>query len=896
MNRLLFQLAVCLLACSQVSIAAVADERLASRYEEMLLFERSDYRANRVTTRVFNEILLNQFENAIDHAQAYPYALRGVPALYNEELLETRGTASEADREQDVDRRFLGLFSSTLPLLAYAYQTPGPGRGDNPYYQNRDVARLYGYLLEYCYSRGLTELAWMPDHAGTASERAQRKGLARTSGDFSAVSLHLGGFIQSIFLMREPLAEIGLLQKYRRVARNLVINNGTMYGAFFLHAREEAGINYPHPLPENRQYYLNADGMRLLADYFIPYFLLIEDAGERRDMEEVLKKVLAANIAIRPGVQGTIKPDGTGFHHGAAYIGAYSPFTFESFARLLYLLAGTDFYDQKNVAAVKLALQSFRVMVHKYTVPSALRGRLIEGDGDGASTAATRAMALLAHPDGVDDLEMRARFNEFFDPDYFFSKDRVEQYHAGRRGVPIRDLGIYRLIDDILDAKVAAEAPTGVAVKPYAAAAFFRRDDWLVIAKGFSRYLWDYEGPLEKRQNSFGQNWSYGLLQVINAGNPVSETGSGYDLWNGWDWYHVPGTTATHYAIEQRSHPDVLKALRQAGVRRRDTHRNYNSKTFVGGVTLGDHGFLAQDLEGVPFTSPTDLSARKSYFFVGDKVLALGTHIGGGTASEPTHTTLFQTRVRRGALRGSIDGEDGGTDGKLETRVPAGSQAKLTDSVGNSYFLADSTADLQFTRRVQRSLTPGYEPTSGRFVQAYLDHGVNPDNDSYLYVLIPSDPDERKLEALAADPAAYYRVIASERMHLVHFPEWHITAYAFYETVETEQDQLVRSVNLAAAIITQQRGPEVRLAASVPDLGWQSDDAELHKGLAYGSRHYATQSAESYRLKVVLRGRWELTEPASDISAQAEGNETVLEISCSDGLSRLLTLRPKVNT
>ena len=156
----------------------------------------------------------------------------------------------------------------------------------------------------------------------------------------------------------------------------------------------------------------------------------------------------------------------------------------------------------------------------------------------------------------------------------------------------------------------------------------------------------------------------------------------------------------------------------------------------------------------------------------------------------------------------------------------------------------------------------------------------------------PSDRDERKLEALAADPAAYYRVIASERMHLVHFPEWQVTAYAFYETVETEQHQLVRSVNLAAAIITQQRDREVRLAASVPDLGWPSDDAQLYKGLAYGSRHYATQSAKSYRLKVVLRGRWELTEPASDISAQAEGNETVLEISCSDGLSRLVTLRP----
>ena len=719
-----------------------------------------------------------------------------------------------------------------------------------------------------------------------------QNGLVRSSGDFSGVSLHFGGFIQSIFLMRESLAELGLLDRYRRVARNLTINNGTLYGAFFGHARDEAGIAYPQPLPEQRHYHLNADGMRLFADYFIPYFLLIEDAQERRDMEEVMRRVIAANITIRPGVQDTVKPDGTGFHRGAAYVGAYAPFTFESFARLLYLLAETDSYDSRNVEAVKLALHSFRTMVQKYTVSSALRGRLIGGDGDDAATAVTRAMALLAHPDGLNDQEMRARFNEFFDPDYFFSRSRAKHYHEGRRGVPIRGLGIYRIVDDVLSAEATADVPSGVEIKPYAAAAFFRRDDWPVTAQGFSRYLWDYEGPLEKRQNSFGQNWSYGLLQVFSAGDPVSETGSGHDLWNGWDWYHVPGTTASHYAIEERSYQGVVEARRGAGIRRGDPQRNYNGKTFVGGVTLGGHGFFVQDLEAVPFTSPTDLSARNSYFFVGDKLLALGTHIRGGTAGDATHTTLFQTRVRNGTLRGSIDGVHGDRDGDVETRVAGGSQAWLTDSAGNSYLLLDSTADLRFTRRRQHSLTPGYEPTAGRYVQAFLDHGIKQDGDSYRYVVIPSDTDGAKVEALAANPAAYFRVIDDDRMHLVHFTEFQVTAYAFYETAETGPGRLVRSVNLPAAVITRNQGEKVHLAASVPDLGWQSDDAQLHRGLAYGSRHYATQAARRHLLRVVLRGRWELAEADPDISAQVEADVTVLEIPCSDGLSRRLTLQP----
>ena len=41
--------------------------------------------------------------------------------------------------------------------------------------------------------------------------------------------------------MREALAEAGLLARYRAVVRNLVVNHGTMYRAFFQVAREEAG-------------------------------------------------------------------------------------------------------------------------------------------------------------------------------------------------------------------------------------------------------------------------------------------------------------------------------------------------------------------------------------------------------------------------------------------------------------------------------------------------------------------------------------------------------------------------------------------------------------------------------------------------------------------------------
>ena len=162
----------------------------------------------------------------------------------------------------------LRFFRNTLPMLAYAYQTPEPSPGANPHYQNDEVLALYLDGLDYCYSRGLTEDAWIINNTGRASGRALKRGFVRTSGDFSREILRFGGFIQSIFLMREPLAENGLLDRYRTVAQNLVVNNGAMYSVFYQIARSEVAGSRTTPLPVEERLHLNADGIRLFADYF----------------------------------------------------------------------------------------------------------------------------------------------------------------------------------------------------------------------------------------------------------------------------------------------------------------------------------------------------------------------------------------------------------------------------------------------------------------------------------------------------------------------------------------------------------------------------------------------------------------------------------------------------
>ena len=261
---------------------------LIAKYESRVLFQSSDYSTVDVTATAFQTALLPSFRKAARNAGSFPSDRRGEPACYVKRSdAESERTEQRLAREP-ANGAFHRLFNEILPTLAFGYHIPGTDDQANPYYQNPDVLQLYLSVLDYSSSRGLTEHAWLPDHAGSASAKALGQGLVRTSDDFSEVSFCLGGFSQGIFLMREPLADAGLLTKHRAVVRNLVVNHGVMYRAFFQIARKNVGVDYPNPLPIERQCHLSEHGMRLFVDYLWPYFLLIEETRERRRMAAIL--------------------------------------------------------------------------------------------------------------------------------------------------------------------------------------------------------------------------------------------------------------------------------------------------------------------------------------------------------------------------------------------------------------------------------------------------------------------------------------------------------------------------------------------------------------------------------------------------------------------------------
>ena len=77
---------------------------------------------------------------------------------------------AEEQALEDLNDDLHNLFNVQVPRLVFAYLTPGvDGEVSNPHYQNPALVDLYVRAIEHSYLRGLTENAWLPDHAGNAS-------------------------------------------------------------------------------------------------------------------------------------------------------------------------------------------------------------------------------------------------------------------------------------------------------------------------------------------------------------------------------------------------------------------------------------------------------------------------------------------------------------------------------------------------------------------------------------------------------------------------------------------------------------------------------------------------------------------------------------------------------
>lgn len=189
------------------------------------------------------------------------------------------------------------------------------------------------------------------------------------------------------------------------------------------------------------------------------------------------------------------------------------------------------------------------------------------------------------------------------------------------------------------------------------------------------------------------------------------------DLGPAFDWFHYPGVTAPY-------------------VREQTRGSTGNGGSFTGGVSDGTYGASVHTLDRA------GTKGQKSYFTFDDEMVALGTGISSSSAA-PVHTTVNQVVAKPNA---SVNGAP----------VPSGTDAAAVEGPAWAYndevgyvFPAGQRVLVSNTSRTGSWV--GEDPVTRDAFTLHVDHGVQPQDAGYEYVVLPAAT-PAEVEAYAAAP------------------------------------------------------------------------------------------------------------------------------------------------
>ncbi len=217
-----------------------------------------------------------------------------------------------------------------------------------------------------------------------------------------------------------------------------------------------------------------------------------------------------------------------------------------------------------------------------------------------------------------------------------------------------------------------------------------------------------------------------------------------------------------------------------------------SSKSFAGSMQIEDKYIAAtMDFEAYHFEGEdvkpddsghggslppheNDLVAKKSWFCFDDEIVCLGAGITS-TMNSPVHTTVEHRRIVNDELGIFLDTEGRMPSQDFEKR-DTGAAWMLIE--GHCGYVFPNGADISLRRYTCECAN------AQSFIEIGIDHGKNPVDGSYEYILIPY-ADREKLDAYAKNPDI--TVISNTKsLQAVREDELGISCYVFHEAGECE--------------------------------------------------------------------------------------------------------------
>ncbi|QCB24773.1 polysaccharide lyase 8 family protein [Streptomyces sp. SS52] len=468
-------------------------------------------------------------------------------------------------------------------------------------------------------------------------------------------------------------------------------------------------------------------------------------------------------------------------HTWVAYSGTYGQVMLDGLGRLFTLLAGSEWEvtDPGRQIVLDSVEHAYAPLIHDGLVMDTVNGRAISRGylksddlhvmrGDhfhGQQIIA--AMAVLAG--GASPAERErwyARIKGWIERDTVTPVLTAPQF-------PVADLA---RLHAIADAPVEA-APEPVGHRLFAAMdrAVHRRPAFTAGLAMASDRIAHYE--CGNGENPRGWHTGAGMLTWWANGTRSDQYTDWF--WPTVDWYRLPGTTVSTRRLADR-------AGGEWGAPKPDVR-------WVGGATDGEYAAVGQHLKGLGST----LEARKSWFFLDDEVVCLGAGISCADGV-PVETVVDNRNLGEGGTHALVRGRHWAhLEGHGGWIVPDGKLRTLREDRTGAWSDINTTSTSE--RRTRRWQT------------LWLDHGTDPTDATYLYVLMPG-ASARAVARRAADRHRLTVLANDGRCQAVAVPPLGLTAANFWQAGTAGP----LTSTAGASVLVRRRGRTATLCVSEP--------------------------------------------------------------------------------
>ncbi|WP_412931161.1 polysaccharide lyase 8 family protein [Lederbergia ruris] len=490
--------------------------------------------------------------------------------------------------------------------------------------------------------------------------------------------------------------------------------------------------------------------------------------------------------------EGVYKDGSLVQHTNIAYTGSYGAVWMNRAADMLYLLNDTpwDLTDSTIHHIYDWVSDSFEPLIYQGAMMDMVRGRAIsrekERDYQSGRGTVLSILRLSASAPAEKQQLMREMVKEWLENSLH---DNVAQ------GLPIYEIDLVKsLMDD------SSIQPRGALVKNQMFAGMARAVH-LRPQFGFGVSMFsDRISAFEYGNGENKKGWYTGAGMTFLYNNDLTQYNN--DYWPTIDSERLPGTTTDH-------------SKGTLG----DWKSYMNPRNWVGGASLEQlYGAAGMDFSLSGLTGST-LQGKKSWFMFDDEIIAVGSDIHSSDNRQVE--TIIENRQLKdsGDNRFVMNGEEKSKQLGWSEKVDNTKWAHLEGNVANAnigYYFPE-TSEVSVLREARtgswNDINDGGSKKSitRNYLSLSIDHGANPKNASYAYVLLPNKSVQETEQYSQNPDVKILRQTAN--VHAVREDHLGITAANFW--TEGETVDFIRS-HQPASVLVREEGDELTLSVSDP--------------------------------------------------------------------------------